>query len=222
MEIDFLNRNYLSVDWATIMFVITFATIVVTRITFPNQFAEFIRLGFSNKYLKIYRDTNNMKSGFTVSMFFVQMISLSLFIHYIISLAGHEELDSFRSYIRILAILIFFVLVKYFVEKIIAVCFNAEEFAEQYNLVKVSYRSYLGLVLFPVVAVLFYNHFQSDYFLWVVLGLFLLTNSILFVLLLKNYQKLFTKFLFYFILYLCTFEIAPYIILYHWFVVSKS
>ena len=60
MEIDFLNRNYLTVDWATLIFVITFATIVITRITFPNQFAEFIRLGFSNKYLKIYRDTNNM------------------------------------------------------------------------------------------------------------------------------------------------------------------
>ncbi len=113
-------------------------------------------------------------------------------------------------------------MVKYFVEKIIAVCFNAEDFAEQYNLVKVSYRSFLGLILFPVIAILFYNQFNVPYFLWIVVGLFLIFNGILFIMLLKNYQKLFSKFLFYFILYLCTFEIAPYVILYHWFVISKT
>ena len=131
-------------------------------------------------------------------------------------------LHSFSTYLRILSILMFFVLVKYFLEKIIAVCFNMEDFSEQYNLLKVSYRSFLGLILFPIVAILFYNNFNYPYFIWAVVGLFLLFNVILFILLLKNYQKIFSKFLFYFILYLCTFEIAPYVILYHWFVISKS
>jgi len=220
MEIEFLHRNPLSADWATVLFVLTFAAIVITRNTFPVRFSEFLRLGISNKYLSVYRDTNNMKSGFTISMFFVQMVSLSMFVHYIISLFGHTELDSFRSYIRVISVLTFFVLVKYFLEKIVAACFAIEDFAEQYNLVKVTYRSFLGLILFPIVAVLFYNNFQSDYFLWTILGLFILTNGALFLLLLKNYQKSITPFILYFILYLCTFEIAPYIILYHWFVVS--
>lgn len=220
MEIEFLHRNPLSADWATVLFVLTFAAIVITRNTFLVRFSEFLRLGISNKYLSVYRDTNNMKSGFTISMFFVQMVSLSMFVHYIISLFGHTELDSFRSYIRVISVLTFFVLVKYFLEKIVAVCFAIEDFAEQYNLVKVTYRSFLGLILFPIVAVLFYNNFQSDYFLWTILGLFILTNGALFLLLLKNYQKSITPFILYFILYLCTFEIAPYIILYHWFVVS--
>lgn len=222
MELYFLDRNNFSIDWATVLFVITFATIVVTRITFPNRFDDFIKLAFSNKYLSTYRDSNNMKSSFTIALFFVQMVSLSLFIHYIISLTGFSHLSSFPTYARILSILMFFVLVKYFIEKIIAVCFNAEDFAEQYNLVKVSYRSYLGLILFPVISILFYNQYQVPYFLWIVVGLFLIFNAILFILLLKNYQKLFSKFLFYFILYLCTFEIAPYVILYHWFVISRT
>lgn len=222
MEIDFLNRNDFSVDWATLLFVVTFAAIVITRNAFPNRFEDFTKLAFSNKYLSTYRDTNNMKSTFNISMFFVQMVSISLFLHYIISLANFSELNSFRSYVRILSVLLFFVLVKYFIEKIIALCFDMEDFAEQYNLVKVTYRSYLGLLLFPIICILFYNNIQFDYFLWIVLGLFLLSNAILFFLLLKNYQKLFTKFIFYFILYLCTFEIAPYFILYHWFVVSKT
>ena len=222
MEIDFLNRYNYSFDWATVLFVLTFATIVVTRLTFARRFEDFIKLAVSNKYLSTYRDTNNLKSGFTISMFFVQMVSLSLFVHYFISLTGFTALHSFSTYLRILSILMFFVLVKYFLEKIIAVCFNIEDFAEQYNLLKVSYRSFLGLLLFPIVAILFYNTFQYPYFIWAVVGLFVLFNIVLYGLLLKNYQKVFSKFLFYFILYLCTFEIAPYVILYHWFVVSKS
>lgn len=222
MEIDFLNRYNYSFDWATVLFVLTFATIVVTRLTFARRFEDFIKLAVSNKYLSTYRDTNNLKSGFTISMFFVQMVSLSLFVHYFISLTGFTALHSFSTYLRILSILMFFVLVKYFLEKIIAVCFNMEDFAEQYNLLKVSYRSFLGLLLFPIVAILFYNTFQYPYFIWAVVGLFILFNIVLYGLLLKNYQKVFSKFLFYFILYLCTFEIAPYVILYHWFVVSKS
>lgn len=222
MEIDFLHRNIFSIDWATVLFVLTFATIVITRVTFPNRFDDFLRLAVSNKYLSTYRDSNNIKSGFTISMFFVQMISLSLFIHYIVSLTGYSQVSNFAAYLRILSILVFFVLVKYFLEKIIAVCFNMEDFAEQYNLVKVSYRSYVGLLFFPVIAIMFYNRFSFHHILWIVVGLFLLFNIILFGLLLKNHQKTFNQFLFYFILYLCTFEIAPYIILYRWFVVSKT
>ena len=61
MEIDFLNRNNYSTDWATVLFVLTFATIVVTRLTFARRFEDFVRLAVSNKYLSTYRDTNNLK-----------------------------------------------------------------------------------------------------------------------------------------------------------------
>src|SRR5690606_39672812 len=95
MEIDFLNRYNYSFDWATVLFVLTFATIVVTRLTFARRFEDFIKLAVSNKYLSTYRDTNNLKSGFTISMFFVQMVSLSLFVHYFIRSEEHtSELQS--------------------------------------------------------------------------------------------------------------------------------
>jgi len=220
MEMEFLYRDPLSVDWATILFVLTLTVIVVTRNAFPVRFSEFIRLGISNKYLSVYRDANNIKSGFTISMFVVQMISLSFFVHYLLSLFGHSPLDSFIAFTRVFSVLVFFILIKYFIEKIIAVCFGIEEFVEQYNLVKVTYRSFLGLILFPLAALLFYNHFLPNYLLWGTLVMFVLTNIALFILLLKNHQNSLRQFILYFILYLCTFEIAPYIILYHWFVIS--
>src|SRR5690554_5733741 len=136
MEVEFLHRDPLSVDWATILFVLTLAVIVVTRNTFPVRFAEFIRLGVSNKYLSVYRDANNMKSGFTISMFIVQMVSLSFFVHYVLSLFGHSQLDSLVSFVRVFSVLVFFVLIKYFIEKIYCCLFRYRRFCRAIQLGK--------------------------------------------------------------------------------------
>jgi hypothetical protein len=45
--------------------------------------------------------------------------------------------------IQIITFLIFFVLSKYLIEKIIATAFHIEEFVEQFNLQKVTYRTYI-------------------------------------------------------------------------------
>lgn len=220
MELEILHREPLTVDWATLLFVATLGIIVITRNAFPVRFFEFLKLFISNKYLSTYRDANNIKSGFTISLFVVQLVSLSVFIHYVLAVLGLSYLDDITSYARVFSVLLFFILIKYFLEQIIAVCFGIEEFVGQYNLVKLTYRSFIGLLMFPIVVVLFYNQFLSTYLLWGVLIAFALSNLVLFILLIKNHQKLISRFILYFILYLCTFEIAPYIILYHWFAKS--
>lgn len=220
MELEILHREPLSVDWATLLFVATLGIIVITRNAFPVRFSEFLKLFFSNKYLSTYRDANNIKSGFTISLFVVQLVSLSILIHYGLAVLGFSDLDDVVSYVRASSVLLFFILIKYFIEQIIAVCFGIEEFAGQYNLVKLTYRSFIGLIMFPVVVMLFYSQLLSTYLLWGVFIAFILSNVVLFILLIKNHQKLISRFILYFILYLCTFEIAPYIILYHWFAIS--
>jgi hypothetical protein len=48
----------------------------------------------------------------------------------------------------------------------------------------------------------------------------LATNLLTYLVSLKNYQNLFLGKLFYFILYLCALEIAPYYFMYYWFTKS--
>ena len=66
-------------DWATVLFVLCVGIIVVNKTISSVRFNEFIRLAYSDKYTKIYKDSSNLMSGFTVSMFVLQLFSFSFF-----------------------------------------------------------------------------------------------------------------------------------------------
>ncbi|RTY70522.1 DUF4271 domain-containing protein [Flavobacterium sp. GSP27] len=204
-------------DWATVLFVLSFAIIAITRSIFENRFGDFANLIFSNKYTKVYRDSSHLKSGFTVALFLVQIISLAFFIQIALSYFGPVSKTDWLLYIQIFTFLIFFVLAKYLIEKIIATSFNIEEFMEQFNLQKVTYRTYIGLIILPFNIILFYNDTISINIPLLIIGIILTINVITYFISIKNYQNLIIGKLFYFILYLCALEIAPYYFMYYWF-----
>jgi hypothetical protein len=204
-------------DWATLLFVLSFAIIAVTKSVFENRFGDFAKLIFSEKYTKVYRDSSHLKSGFTISLFFVQVISFAFFIQLSLSYFGHASKTDWVLYIQIITFLIFFILSKYLIEKIIATSFSIEEFVEQFNLHKVTYRTYIGLFILPINIVLFYYDSISKNIPLLMILTILIINIITYFISIKNYQSLIFGKLFYFILYLCALEIAPYYFMYFWF-----
>lgn len=216
MELNFQERLPELHDWATILFVIAFILIAVNKNIFASRFFEFSNLAFSDKYLKIYKDGNSITNSFTISMFIVQLISFSFFLQLFISQFQHFKKNDSILYIQVFSFLMVFILSKYLIDKIVAVTFHIEEFSEQFNLFKVSYRTYFGFLLLPVNMILYYNNINSDW-VYIVLALtLLLFNLLIYALTLKKYQILLTRKMFYFILYLCTLEIAPYYFIYYW------
>ncbi|MFI0492050.1 DUF4271 domain-containing protein, partial [Flavobacterium sp.] len=159
----------------------------------------------------------HLKSGFTISLFLVQVISLAFFIQLSLSHFGYASKTDWIQYIQIITFLFFFILSKFLIEKIIATAFNMEEFVEQFNLQKVTYRTYIGLFLLPINVILFYNDSISRSFLLVIIAFILIINILIYIVSIKNYQNLIFSKLFYFILYLCALEIAPYYFMYYWF-----
>jgi len=112
------------------------------------------------------------------------------------------------------------VLAKFLIDKIIGTAFSMEEFADQFNLQKASYRNYIALLLFPINVLLYYNHSVPNFVFNVLIFLILTANLFTYLTSLKNHQNLLVGKLFYFILYLCALEITPYYFLYYWFTKS--
>jgi hypothetical protein len=220
MKINFHERILENKDWVTILFVFSFAIIAIIKTTFQNRFSDFLRLLATDKYIKIYKDTSHLMSWFTIILFFVQLLSLAFFIQLSLSYFGLVSKTDWLFYIRITTLLGAFIISKYLIEKIISVTFNIEDFAEQFNLKKVSYRTFIGLVLLPINFVLFYNNNISIYCIYGILFAILLINIVTYLNSLKIYQNLILSKLFYFILYLCALEIAPYYFMYYWFTTS--
>jgi len=204
-------------DWATLVFILAFGIIASTKSVYENRFEDFARLVYSDKYTKIYRDSSHLMGMFSISLFFVQIISFSFFIQLLLSYFGYASKTDWILFLQILTFLIYFILSKYLIEKIIATSFNIEEIIDQYNLQKVTYRSYIGLLLLPVDIVLFYYDSILKNIPLLILYTIIGINVLLYIISIKNYRKEILSKLFYFILYLCTLEIAPYYFMYYWF-----
>ena len=207
-------------DWATILFVLSFAIIAITKSVFKNRFVDFTNLMYSDKYSNVYRDSSSVKRGFIISLFVVQIVSLAFFFQLLLPFFGYALKTDWILYIQIITILTFFILAKFLIEKIIAIAFDIEEFVEQFGLQKLIFRTYIGLFVLPINVVLFYNDNISRNFLillaFVLLGLTILSYLVS----IKIYHKIIFSKLFYFILYLCALEIAPYYFMYYWFTKS--
>ena len=102
-----------------------------------------------------------------------------------------------------------FVLSKFLIEKIVGTAIDSESVVDQFNLIKTNYRAFLGFLLLQVNIVLYYNAVPIKEVFYVILGVFLLYNVFTYYFLVKTYQKMILGKVFYFILYLCTLEIAP-------------
>jgi hypothetical protein len=205
-------------DWATVLFVLSFAIIAITKSLYQNRFGDFMNLIFSDKYSKVYRDSSQLKSSFTISLFIVQIISVAFFIQLSLSIFGYAVKTDWVLFIQIFTFLLFFVLSKFLIEKIIGTAFNIEEFVEQFNLQKVIYRTYISLFILPVNVILFYYDSISKNIPIVFISIVLFISTITYLVSIKNYQNLIFSKLFYFILYLCTLEIAPYFFMYYCFI----
>lgn len=204
-------------DWVTLVFILSFGIVALTKSVYENRFEDFTRLIFSDKYVRVYRDSSHLMGMFSISLFFVQIISFSFFIQLLLDRFGYGLKNDWILFIQIFTFIIYFILSKFLIEKIIATAFKIEELVEQFNLLKVTYRTYVGLILLPIDIILFYYDYLLKNIPLTILYTIVVLNIILYVFSIKNYRKeIFSK-LFYFILYLCTLEIAPYYLMYYWF-----
>ena len=79
---------------------------------------------------------------------------------------------------------------------------------------KITYKNYLGLILLPINILLIYVVTPSKSIFFVAISLLFIVNLMGFLESVKSHLSLIKSNLFYFILYLCALEIAPYLILY--------
>jgi Domain of unknown function (DUF4271) len=214
------NRVLENRDWITMLFVVCFVIIAIAKNTFIIRFTDYVNLIISDKYIRVYKDGSNLLSWFTIFLFLVQLISISLFIQYLFYyFLGYKKTD-WITFIQIISFLIFFILSKFLIEKIIAELFKINEFTDQFNLLKLSYRTYLSIILLPVLLIMYYNKDALPIFIYITIVLFIGSNVLVYLNAIKIFQKLIFAHLFYFILYLCTLEIAPYYFIFR--ILNKS
>jgi len=217
LTLELHNRIIANRDWATLFFLVCVVIIALNKNISAQKFKEFVNLFSSDKYNKSNKDATKSSNGFLISMFIVQLITISFFIFMVLNEFRAVAKTNFIIFIQIITFVTVFILGKYLIDKIIAETFDIEEFADQFSLLKVNYRSYFAFLLLPILVFMYYNSFDYSVLIWIIFIVIATLNTATYFSAIEMYQNLIKRKLFYFILYLCTLEIAPYYFMYNWF-----
>ena len=206
-------REVLFNDWYTTFIVASLAIIVSAKLLNFNRFTDFLRLFGNSNYLRINFKDHKFLDPFDVVLFLNfcingTLIGILTYTHYVQNL----EIDALL-FLKLAATLGAGTLLKILLELGIGYLFDIPKLFHSYVFQQVSFLNFLGVVLLPLNSLLIFgapNHHTLLVIILVISGLILLIGLIKSI---KSYQKLLINNLFYFILYLCTLEIGPYILL---------
>jgi len=211
-------RDIYSNELFTILLLLGMIVIAIAKLTAPKRFEDFLLVIGNSKYLKIYTREQKFFDKFDALLFSNLILSIATFsfIIYrnIYDIKGIDVNIIFKIIIGVGS----FILIKVLIERLIASIFEIDNIIDQYLFQKISYKNYLGLLLLPINAILLYSFNNSLTLIYIFIGLLLIVNIIGLITSFKTHQSLIKHNLFYFILYLCALEIAPYLILYKVFI----
>ncbi|AOR28975.1 membrane protein (DUF4271) [Formosa sp. Hel1_33_131] len=206
-------REVLFNDLYTTIIVFSLAIIVSAKLLNFNRFTDFLRLFGNSNYLRIYFKDHKFLDPFDIVLFINFCINGSLigiltYRHFVQNL----EIDALL-FLKLAGILGAGALLKILLELGIGYLFNIPKLFHSYVFQQISFLNFLGVVLLPLNSLLIFgvpNNHTLLVLILVISGLILLIGLIKSI---KTHQKLLINNLFYFILYLCTLEIGPYILL---------
>ena len=211
----YTNRIIESVDWVTLIMVGCIVVIAILKVIYPKRFEDFIRLPVSNSYFLAKGKSEELRHPFSILLFLIQLISISLFAYLFFLEKGKATVLLF---FQILSAVFIFIIVKTSIEKMIGTIFSIKNVIDQYIYEKLTYRNFISLLLI-IANLIFYFSVKPDLnTLLIFTGILFLINILFLFYSYKNYRSLIFSNFFYFLLYLCALEISPYLILYKAFI----
>ena len=210
-------REILFNDMYTAIIVASLAIITIAKLINYKRFTHFLRLFGSSNYLRIYFKDHHFLDSFDVVLFLNfcingTLIGLLSYFHFVQKLEVNAVM-----FIKTAGILGAGVLTKILLELGIGYLFDIQKLFHIYVFQQVSFLNFLGVLLLPVNSFLIFGIPNQPRLLVITLVISGVILSIGFLKSIKTYQKLLINNFFYFILYLCTLEIGPYILMYKLF-----
>ncbi len=208
-------RNIMFNDWFTILIVVCLFFIATAKFLYAKKFNDFFEILGNSNYLKIYLKDQKFINRFDGLLFLNLIISLTVFILISLNIFNQTEYSQnlniyYKLFLSIGSILV----IKVMLDRLIGSLFEIDELMNIYVFYKISFKNFIGLILLPINILLIFAINPSKIIIYVIICLLCIVNFTGFLMSIKNYQKAIKSNLFYFILYLCALEIAPYLILF--------
>ena len=210
-------RNAPSYELFTVLIIVSVVFIAIAKLILPKRFNELVSvLGHSN-YLKIYSREQKFLDKFDALLFVNFILSAAIFSFLCLHYKSKVLAPSIDELFKLTFAIGSFILIKVLVERLLGSLFDIDKLIDQYLFQKISYKNFLGLLLLPINAILIFSYRPPITVIYIIVILLMLINILGLISTIKTHLNSIKHDYFYFILYLCALEIAPYIILYKLF-----
>ena len=194
--------------------------IIITLIKYNNhkKFNSLLKIFWNSSYLKKYKYEKVTYYPFDYFLQINFVISLGLFVFiYNVTYNGNRLSFNFLEFLDIIQIIVAFLVLKNLTELVISWFFNIQWLTNLYLNEKINYNSLIGLIILLINVLILYFFNPSINVLFIFIYIILLLKLTAYINSFILHQKKIKKSWFYFILYLCTLEIIPYLLLYNFF-----
>ena len=207
-------RNFITYEWFTIFTIIGLFAIVAAKFVNTLRFNDFLYVVGNSKYLKIYAKDQKFIDQFDSFLFINLALSISIFVYFAYSTFVSPLSFELISFLKLVLAVSTIVVIKTLLERLIGSLFEIDRLMDNYLFQKTTFKNYSGIIFLVANLFLLYTNAYAKVIIIVAFSLICLINLIGFLTSFKNYQNRINPNLFYFLLYLCALEIAPYILLY--------
>lgn len=210
-------------DWVIIAFLTIAIILAFVRSFYAFQFKEFLKLPFNNKYIIIFSKKEKIRVVFTFLLTIIQWISWSIMLFFLMKQTADQDIFGVRFSVILLifvAVILFF-LIKWIFQRFVIYVFDIKLFGNNYLFNRLSYSNYAGLVLCILNFIIIFGFSANYYFFYISLLISLYLLLFGFFSYIKLHKISIKSYFLYFILYLCTFEIAPYIFIGYLLIINK-
>ena len=212
MEPITLHHSYLT--WVFPAFLLIFGLVAFLRAFDPKHFADYERLLVNNKYIAIYGKKERKLHLFTVVLYLMQCVCLALLIYVGMKHFGIKKLFNERfMFLELTLSVIAILMLKLVIQQWVSSLFDLSDFCNDYIFIRIAYSSYAAIGAVLVLFIGVYSSLVSVALLAVLFVILLIINALSWIEIIKNNLKEIKPYIFYFILYLCALEIAPYVFL---------
>ena len=197
-------------EWVIALIIFILVLLVIVKWNKINYFLNFTKSPLDSSYFtKKFAEKRRIELP-EILLFFSSLLGISFFINVYL----FEDVFELISYFQIILLVFVFILGKYFIEKIIGDVFEINSLVNKYLFFKQSILSWLSLFfLFPIGLLVYFQSLNQP----ILLSSCILISILIYALKILNfsfaYQKHILTYWFYFIVYLCIFEIGPILIL---------
>ena len=209
---DWILRNIDQQDWLSLVFLFNFFLLVTLKLMHGNQFHYFIRIIDSPLYFKIYGKDKLRLQSFTIIGTVFLIVNFSLLAFYFFNY-NYSKFNSFTFFLLLLAKIICLVVFRYLFLQFSFNILNIKDFTEVFQFKSLTYQIQISILTFILFLLYQFSFLNIEFFnisIVVVIILYLTSQITLY----KEYWLRLKYNLLYLILYLCTFKLAPWIVLY--------